>query len=106
VPRLIALADGGVYDNMADQWFSGFEHRHGVPAEIKVPGTFIIANASASMGMEPVSSFELPLIGELAALKRSSSIMYDNSASIRKSDLVRLFDTAATGSDCARFAPP
>jgi len=103
VPRLIALADGGVYDNMADQWFSGFEHRHGVPVEIKVPGVFIIANASASMGMEPVSSFELPLIGELAALKRSSSIMYDNSASIRKSDLVRLFDTAATGSDCARF---
>jgi predicted acylesterase/phospholipase RssA len=103
VPRLIALADGGVYDNMADQWFSGFEHRQGVPAGIKVPGTFIIANASASMGMEPVSSFELPLIGEVAALKRSSSIMYDNSASIRKSDLVQLFDAAAAGSDCARF---
>ncbi len=106
VPSWIALADGGVYDNMADQWLSGFSHRENVPAEIKRPDLFVIANASASMGMQPVSAMRLPLVGEMAALKRSESIMYDNSASIRKSDLVDRFDAAGAGGDGARFGEP
>jgi hypothetical protein len=106
LPFAIALADGGVYDNMGDQWFSGFAHRQNVLPAVKVPDTFVIANASASMGMQPVGLMRLPFIGEITALKRNSSIMYDNSASIRKSDLIDRFDAAAATDTSARFGEP
>src|SRR5439155_6313711 len=53
-----------------------------------------------------VGLMTLPLIGEIAALKRSESIMYDNSASIRKRDLIDRFDAAAANGKCARFGEP
>jgi hypothetical protein len=103
-PRWIALVDGGVYDNMADQWLSGLEARRDVPAGVQQPEMMIIANASASMQLEAVGSLRWPLIGEILALKRDTSIMYDNSASIRKSDLIDRFDAHAQAPEasCAR----
>lgn len=103
LPRWVALADGGVYDNMADQWLSGIADRTGVPERVHRPDVTIIANASASMQMQGVGALRLPVLGEVAALLRDSSIMYDNSASIRKSDLVGRFD--ATGPEDPPDAP-
>lgn len=95
VPQMVGLVDGGVYDNMAEQWLTGLPSRSNVPDTVQRPDAVVIANASASMGMQPVRSMHIPLWGELAAFKRDSSIMYDNSASIRKSDLVDRFDAGA-----------
>jgi predicted acylesterase/phospholipase RssA len=92
VPRLLALADGGVYDNMADQWLSGLARRRNVPVHVQRPDVFVIANASASMQMQPVGQIRLPFVGEVAGLKRNGAIMYDNSASLRKSGLIDRFD--------------
>jgi len=95
VPRLLGLVDGGVYDNMAEQWLTGILSRRNLPDIVQRPEVIVVANASASMGIQPIGSMHLPLWGELAAFKRDSSIMYDNSASIRKSDLVDRFDASA-----------
>ena len=103
VPRSIGLVDGGVYDNMADQWLSGLGRRRGVPDHVQRPDVIILANASASMGMQGVGSMKSPLVGEIAALMRDSSIMYDNSASIRKSDLIDRFDAHAAGPPAQQF---
>ena len=99
VPALVALVDGGVYDNMAEQWLTGLDSRRNVPAGVRRPDTLIVANASASMGMLPVRQIHWPLLGELFAFTRDSSIMYDNSASIRKRDLVDRFDAIAAAPD-------
>lgn len=93
-PRLLGLVDGGVYDNMAEQWLVGASDRT-PPESIQTPKTIVVANASASMGMEPTGQMHIPILGELLALLRDTSIMYDNSASIRKQDLVAGFDRAA-----------
>lgn len=95
VPGRLALADGGVYDNLAEQWLVGRSRRAALPPTVQEPDTFIVVNSSASMRMLPVGAFHLPIVGEIAALKRSSSIMYDNSASLRKRDLVDRFDSRA-----------
>lgn len=102
-PPRLALVDGGVYDNMAEQWLSGMAERTGKPSHIRQPDVIVVANASASMGMSSVGSFKLPLVGELMGLMRVISIMYDNSASIRKGDLVDRFDAFATGPPAAEF---
>lgn len=94
-PSLLGLVDGGVYDNMAEQWLVGMSTRQGLPGHVQRPDTLIIANASASMGIEPVGRMHWPILGEFMALMRDSSIMYDNSASIRKRDVVVRFDALA-----------
>jgi predicted acylesterase/phospholipase RssA len=96
-PPLLGLVDGGVYDNMAEQWLVGMATRRGVPDHVQRPDTMLIANASASMGIEPVGRMHWPVVGELMALMRDASIMYDNSASIRKRDVVARFDAIAAG---------
>ena len=42
-----------------------------------------------------MSKIRLPIVGELVALLREVGIMYDNSASLRKSGLIATFDVAA-----------
>lgn len=102
-PPSIALADGGVYDNVADQWLSGLGKRRQVPDHVQQPELFIIVNGSASMQMQPVNRLRLPIVGEIAALMRNITIMYDNSASVRKSDLVDRFDAFAAAPSANQF---
>lgn len=98
----IALVDGGVYDNMADQWFKGLARRAATKTEpkrsrIQVPDEVLLVNASASMKMSKVGLMRVPLLGEVLSLMRDVGIMYDNSASLRKSDLIDRFDLSAKG---------
>ena len=104
LPSRLALVDGGVYDNMADQWLSGMGRRAvGALHAFQDVDEVILANASASMRMSPVTKLRLPILGELLALMRDTSIMYDNSASIRKSDLIDRFDAFASGPPADSF---
>lgn len=96
VPGSIPLVDGGVYDNMADQWFKGIRRRSKeTDILLQIPDEVVLVNASASMQMQPVGKLRLPLLGELFAFQRDMGIMYDNSASLRKSGLITAFDIAA-----------
>jgi predicted acylesterase/phospholipase RssA len=93
--RRLVLVDGGVYDNMADQWHRGFSDRqsrlqpHGIdPYEA---GELVVVSASAGLGCDPLKRFGVPLLGELFALLRDKSVMYDNGNSLRRQDLVGRF---------------
>lgn len=96
LPRLMALADGGVYDNMADQWPSRIRERQDDPdaPELTPPSELVVVNASAGLGWQPVQRLKLPLVGEVLALKRDVDVLYDNSATLRRQALVDRFQSS------------
>jgi predicted acylesterase/phospholipase RssA len=89
----LVLVDGGVYDNMADQWQRGFAGRVGRlgGASPKSAEELVVVSASAGLAHDPLKRFRVPLLGELFALKREQSVMYDNGNSLRRQDLVGKF---------------
>jgi predicted acylesterase/phospholipase RssA len=112
---LLALTDGGVYDNMADEWLLSFRQRTAswlrrakevavedptlgsnlrAAAERLVnrePNFLVIANASGSLGSRFAWTTFLPIVGELLALLRVKSILYDNGNSTRRRYIVDQF---------------
>jgi hypothetical protein len=99
----LALVDGGVYDNMADQWVRGFDARLArlgthAPAW-RDADELVVVSASAGLDWRSTGSLRLPLVGELFGLMRDNSVLYDNGNSLRRQDLVTRFQQAqATGS--------
>ena len=96
--RYLVLADGGVYDNMADQWAQGFvtrSHRYPQVSEPdRVPEELIVVNASAAIGWTPFKRGYVPIVGEGAALLRDKSILYNATTAPRRHDLVTSFERA------------
>jgi hypothetical protein len=89
------LADGGVYDNMGDQWPQEVPERNRRWAEhdprLNEPDELVIANASAPLGWSKLGTLRLPVIGEVLALKRDQSILYDNGTSVRRQAMIARF---------------
>lgn len=98
-PRWMALTDGGVYDNMADQWPQGVDARKrrwpGLADHLQEPDELVVVNASAPLPWGRLSSLGIPVLGELLALLRSKDVLYDNTSSLRRWGLVGRFDRAA-----------
>ncbi|MGW4896977.1 patatin-like phospholipase family protein [Kitasatospora sp. NPDC004240] len=97
-PATLVLTDGGVYDNMADQWLVGLAdrvRRPGAPPAHGEVDEIVVVNASAGMTWDPFPASRLPVVGELAALNRVRNVMYDVSTSHRRSGLVRSSGAAA-----------
>jgi predicted acylesterase/phospholipase RssA len=96
--RSMALTDGGVYDNMADQWGQAVGSRKKRWAQhaagLQEPEELIVVNSSGGMEFSPVSSLHFPLLGEIRALLRDKTILYDNTTSLRRYGLVGRFDRA------------
>jgi hypothetical protein len=112
-PPVLALTDGGVYDNMADEWLLSFTERTAsfrVRAErignpelrvqlqaaaerlaARAPNFFVIANASGPLGFRFAWTTFVPLFGELAGLLRVKSILYDNGHTTRRRMIVDEF---------------
>lgn len=84
----MALVDGGVYDNMADQWGLGVDERKRrwpeLARDLKEVDQLIIVNGSAGLEWEPVWRMRLPLIGEILALLRDKTVLYDNGNTVRR----------------------
>jgi hypothetical protein len=98
-PKHMVLTDGGVYDNMADQWAQGFRRRlercwPKIGREHNEPRELIVVNASAGMGWERVRRLWLPLIGELLGIMKIVDVLYDQTTAHRRSALVDRFDQA------------
>jgi hypothetical protein len=93
------LTDGGVYDNMADQWAGGLAARIRDNAALQVMtqalDEFIVANASAGPKWTPVRASWLPIRNEITALVRVKDVQHAVSTSTRRHDLVTLWDAAA-----------
>jgi hypothetical protein len=110
---VLALTDGGVYDNMADEWLLSFSERTAgfrerveriadpeLRGQLKTaaerleehsPNFFVITNASGPLGFRFAWTTFVPLFGELAGLLRVKSILYDNGHTTRRRMIVDEF---------------
>lgn len=105
--RELLLTDGGVYDNMADQWLVGLHDRRARLSQLPVGAPAIdevvVANSS-SAGGEPVRRSRVPFAGELSTLMRVQSVMYQVTTERRRHALVRTWDAAERGGTGQRGA--
>lgn len=96
----MALVDGGVYDNMGDQWGSNVTARNTRWAKhepnLHEPDELIVVNSSAALAWtSSLRRLRLPFVGEVLSLLRDKDILYDNGTSVRRHALVASFDLAA-----------
>ena len=98
-PRFMVLSDGGVYDNMAEQWPIGVRSRkRRWPThsdELQEPNTLVVVDASGPMRWARVRRLRIPAIGEVFALLRVIRVLYDKTTSTRRISLVDRFDREA-----------
>ena len=93
----LRLVDGGVYDNMGDQWAAGYGNRIkrlGASFAAAQPDELIVVNASAASEWTPTSGLGMPVIGELRALIRDQGVQYVNTTAHRRSALIDRFELA------------
>ena len=99
IPGQMLLTDGGVYDNMADQWADGLAGRVQGNAALDIETTsldeLVVANASAGPPWTTVKASWLPIANELSTLSRVKDVQYAVSTSTRRHDLVANWDAAA-----------
>ena len=94
VPKRMVLSDGGVYDNMADQWETGRANRPlGDDGRFPAADELIVVNASAAATSLATKT---KLLGaELFGLKRPIDVMYDITTKMRRFELVEDWNAAA-----------
>lgn len=95
----MVLSDGGVYDNMADQWPQGFANRStcwpGLKETHHEPSILIVANASGGADWKTMKRSRIPGLGGLLSLLRVTDVLYDQTTAHRRAGLVGRFDRAA-----------
>jgi hypothetical protein len=95
-PAHLVMSDGGVYDNMGEQWARGFADRVRRWAELGVgrtaPDRLVVVNASARVPWSPFRRAWFPLVGEIASLARVTGVMYVNTTNVRRQAIVASFD--------------
>lgn len=100
-PHFMVLSDGGVYDNMAEQWPIGVcsrKRRWPALADVlKESKVLVVVDASGPMRWEAVRRMRIPAIGEIFALLRVIQVLYDKTTAHRRSTLVDRFDRAEQG---------
>jgi predicted acylesterase/phospholipase RssA len=100
-PSTMLLSDGGVYDNMADQWFQGHADRvRRIPAlkALSHPpvDTLVVANASGGWVWREARAPRLRSLRELQGISRAKSVMYDATTAHRRQGLIARFQAAET----------
>jgi hypothetical protein len=92
LPAEMVLVDGGVYDNMADQWLGGLADRlrrvPTLPVRARDLDEIVVVNASAATQWTKVRRLWLVLLSELTSLMRVSSVMYQVTTERRRRGLV------------------
>lgn len=98
-PDAMVLTDGGVYDNMGDQWLDGLSERlrgtPDLPVTTRVLDEIVVVNASAGSGWRSFPAARVPILGEIQALARIKDVMYAVSTGHRRGNLIRWFDDGA-----------
>lgn len=94
--RRVWLCDGGVYDNMGDEWARGlWEHGGDFALLGQPPDMLLIVNASASGGFSKAPWYNsVPILKDLAAILAESDVMYKETTATRRADLYDQFDLA------------
>jgi predicted acylesterase/phospholipase RssA len=108
-PAFLALTDGGVYDNMADQWPMGMAARvarwqadpalqdsasQSIVAAVaaRIPDFVIVANASGGLDWRRAGLGAIPWIGEILGLLQVKDVLYNNGTSVRRQWIIERFD--------------
>jgi patatin-like phospholipase len=97
--KTLWLVDGGVYDNMGEQWAQRWNGRVPGNAELAAvagtaPENLLVVNASGREGWSTAPALmRVPLLGELLTLLREKSILYQVGTTNRRFGLIRQFDT-------------
>jgi hypothetical protein len=90
------MTDGGVYDNMGDQWARGFEGRLRHWPELgrgrSVPELVIVVNASARFPWTPYRFGWIPLVNEILAIVRMNDVMYVNTTNVRRQEITQSYN--------------
>ena len=98
VERLV-VNDGGVYDNMADQWEQGYRDRAartGAPLDPDgAADLLVVVNAGKSAGWSPWKAGRL--LSDVPGLMRTIDVLYDVSTSNRRKRLVSSVDPSQVG---------
>lgn len=104
----VVLTDGGVYDNMADQWEFGWDNRWNNFAKRGLDLTdyqsgpasrLVVVNAGGSFKDRPLNGGGLAF--EVGSLLRDKDVLYDVSTSLRRRYLVDIFERASAPTDLA-----
>jgi hypothetical protein len=107
--RFVVLTDGGVYDNMGDEWALGFAGRKRSWPELaargREPTHLIVANASAGTGWAAFAPGAIPGWGEIAGMLRIKDVLYDQTTAPRRRALVAAFNQAAAAKAASAQAP-
>jgi hypothetical protein len=94
----MVLTDGGVYDNMGDQWARGFADRvkrwTALADGRTPPNRLVVVNASARVPWSPFRRRLIPLIGEVFALLRVMDVMFINTTNVRRQAIVASYNPA------------
>ncbi len=102
----MCLVDGGVYDNMADQWMLDVPKRNARwgthDPHLAEPAEVVVVNASAGLEWGKVGKLRFPLLGEILSLLRDKDVLYDNGTSVRRELLYERFARASTGDNHLR----
>jgi predicted acylesterase/phospholipase RssA len=93
----MVLSDGGVYDNMGEQWAVGLQRRKQRVAapQFKDIDELVVVNSSSTVSWHPLGSLRIPILGELFALLEVVNTLYDNTTSPRRTTLIEHFDAAS-----------
>jgi len=93
-PDRIVVNDGGVYDNMADQWEQGIGPRLARIGPVQEPAEqLVVVNAGKALGWSPYPKSSLA--NEVGGLVRTVDILYDVSTSHRRQAMVARFQASA-----------
>lgn len=93
--RHLNLADGGVYDNMGDQWAAGYRRRiDNLPARYadREPDELVVVNSSAPTGWMKRTLLKIPIVWDFAAVRADQGIQYQNTTAQRRSALITRFE--------------
>lgn len=87
-PAFMMLTDGGVYDNMADQWALGFRARRKCWPDLETthsePQDLVVVNSSAGLGWAEHKGSIVPGFGELLTLLKVKDVLYDQTTATRR----------------------
>ena len=97
--RFMVLVDGGVYDNMAEQWPVGMDSRRerwlGNPSSLETADVLVVVNASEPLRWGAGRMLRVPFVGEIASLLQVVRVLHDKTTTTRRKALVDRFDRAA-----------
>ncbi|MDR2706386.1 MAG: hypothetical protein LBC02_11465 [Planctomycetaceae bacterium] len=96
IPKKLVLTDGGVYDNMGEQWIIGLTERKKKVPEIENftfdANIIILVNATAGIKYSPMSRFDqVPFFGEGTSFYRIVCALFDQTTTTRREMLFSKF---------------